>query len=406
MKKKIFLFAFAALIAVSSCTSEINEEGFVDKANSISFNAYSNKSRAVTGDVTSKNMKGDNFGVAGYTGSSIYLYKLDNTVNKAVEQTWVPSGEDTGSWEYANMGDLKFWPNQKMDFYAYFPFSDKATFTASNANDASGNSVNVMTIPNVDCTHDVLFAYAGNQSKQTRVPLNFYHAFAKMKKLNISMPAEGTLNQSGCQIEVQKVEFINTSTSGSIKVNNAGVASYDVAASNVTLKEDLLSPTVTVNKTNTSGTLIDNQDDESAGYFFATNTDAVKNVKGTAKTMWDGDQASIAASSVSAPPTLSASQLVCLKLTCKVWNGADDDKYYYVGGDSSFGEIYIPLKGNTDSDPSTSVTTFDAGKRYIYNIVMKDNVGFDDKGDPILTPILFNVSSVVGWEDVTVTITL
>ena len=82
------------------------------------------------------------------------------------------------------------------------------------------------------------------------------------------------------------------------------------------------------------------------------------------------------------------------------------NKYYYVGGDSSFGEIYIPLKGNTDSDPSTSVTTFDAGKRYIYNIVMKDNVGFDDKGNPILTPILFKVSSVVGWEDVTVTITL
>ena len=47
-----------------------------------------------------------------------------------------------------------------------------------------------------------------------------------------------------------------------------------------------------------------------------------------------------------------------------------------------------------------------AGKRYTYIIKMKDNVGFTDEGDPILTPILFNVSSVDSWDDVTVTITL
>lgn len=396
--KKNFLFACAALIAVSSCTSEINEEGFVDKANSISFNAYSNKSRAVTGDVTSTNMNGDNFGVVGYThtNNAIYLYNGSYT---AVEQAW-----DGDSWEYKNTSELKFWPKDNMDFYAYFPFSDNATFTASNANDASGNPVNVMTIPNVDCTHDVLFAYNGGEnnggvSKTDRVPLNFYHAFAKMKELNISMPA----NQSGCQIEVQKVEFINTSTSGYIKVNNTGVASYDVATPNVTLSEDL-STVVTVNSTTTTGKLINNADTESKGYFFATNTDAVKNVKGTAKTMWDGDKASIAASSVSAPTTLSASELVCLKLTCKVWNGEDTNKYYYVGGNDNYGEIYIPLTG--DKSNSNTITTFDAGKRYIYNIVMNDNVGFDDNGDPILTPILFKVSSVEGWEDVKVTITL
>ena len=47
-----------------------------------------------------------------------------------------------------------------------------------------------------------------------------------------------------------------------------------------------------------------------------------------------------------------------------------------------------------------------AGKRYTYIIKMKDNVGFTDEGDPILTPILFIVSSVDDWDDVTVTISL
>ena len=385
--KKILFIALGALLATSSCTSEVNEEGFIDKANAISFNAYPNKSRAVSGDVTSDNMKNDNFGVVGYThnDNTIYLYTGSYA---AVEQTW-----DGDSWEYKNMSDLRFWPKDKMDFYAYFPYTDNATFAATNK-----SSDVVMTIPSVDCTHDVIFAYKGEQEKITRVPLTFHHAFAKIKGLQIEMPADGMLNKSGCQIEVKGVEFINTSTSGNIKVDNAGVASYEVATTNVTLSEDL-SSVVTVNNANTSGALINNGTN-AKGYFFATNSaPAVKNVIGTAKTMWDGAKASITGEGAK----LSTSGLVCLKLTCKVWNGTS---HYYVGSATAddYGVIYIPLTGSS-SDPN-SVTTFDAGKRYTYTIKMKDNVGFTDEGDPILTPILFEVQSVVGWEDVNVTITL
>lgn len=385
--KKILFIACGALLAASSCTSEVNEEGFIDKANAISFSAYPNKSRAVSGDVTSDNMKNDNFGVVGYThnDNKIYLYTGSYA---AVEQTW-----DGDSWEYKNMSDLRFWPKDKMDFYAYFPYTDNATFAATNK-----SSDVVMTIPSVDCTHDVIFAYKGEQEKITRVPLTFHHAFAKMKGLVIEMPADGMLNQSGCQIEVKGVEFINTSTSGNIKVDNTGVASYEVATPNVTLSEDL-SSVVTVNNANTSGALINNGTN-AKGYFFATNSaPAVKNVIGTAKTMWDGAKASITGEGAK----LSTSGLVCLKLTCKVWNGTS---HYYVGSANAddYGVIYIPLTGSS-SDPN-SVTTFDAGKRYTYTIKMKDNVGFTDEGDPILTPILFEVQSVVGWEDVNVTITL
>ena len=383
--KKILFIALGALLATSSCTSEVNEEGFIDKANAISFSAYPNKSRAVSGDVTSDNMKNDNFGVVGYThnDNKIYLYTGSYA---AVEQTW-----DGNSWEYKNMSDLRFWPKDKMDFYAYFPYTDNATFAATNK-----SSDVVMTIPSVDCTHDVIFAYKGEQEKITRVPLTFHHAFAKMKSLQIEMPAEGMLNKSGCQIEVKGVEFINTSTRGDINVNNTGVASYEVATPNVTLSEDL-SSVVTVNNANTSGALINNGTN-AKGYFFATNSTKVNDVVGTRKAMWNGTKDALNSSK------LSKKSFVCLKLTCKVWNGADNNKYYYVGDNSSYGVIYIPLTGSS-SDPN-SVTTFDAGKRYTYKIVMKDNVGYTDEGDPILTPILFTVNSVVGWEDVEVTITL
>ena len=296
------------------------------------------------------------------------------------------------------MADLKFWPNNAMDFYAYFPYTDNATFAASNATGEGVTSTTVMTIPNVDCTYDVLFAFSGNQSKQTRVPLTFNHAFAKFMKLVIQMPSDGMLNQSGCQIEVKGVEFINTSTSGTINVDNDGVASYTIASPNVTLKKTLDSPVTVKNDSENYSKLLINNGTSANGYFFATNSTKVNDVVGTRKAMWNGTKDALNSSK------LSKKSFVCLKLTCKVWNGADNNKYYYVGDNSSYGVIYIPLTGSS-SDPN-SVTTFDAGKRYTYKIVMKDNVGYTDEGDPILTPILFNVEKVVDWSDVTVTITL
>ena len=387
MKKLGFLMG-AALLTLGSCTSEINEEGFVDKANTISFSAYSNKTRAMGVDVTSDNMKGDNFGVVGYkSDNSIYLYK---GTKSAVEQTWQSSGE-SGSWEYSNMEDLKFWPEGTMDFYAYFPYSDNATFAGS---DGSGD---VMTIPNVNCSHDVLFAYKGSQEKTVRVPLTFNHAFSKIKGLVIEMPADGSLFKSNCQVEVQKVEFINTSTSGAVKVDNGGKASYDVASPNVTLSETLASA-VTINNTNASQNLIDNGTN-AKGYLFATNSSVTNSVTGTGKTMWDGTKTLLTAGT-----TLETLGQVCLKLTCKVWNGPDNNKYYYLGDNANYGVMYIPLTG-TSAAP-TEVTTFEAGKRYTYNIVFKNNVGFKVNGDPVLRPILFEVESVSDWSDVNVTIKL
>ena len=390
--KKLGYFMGAALLTLGSCTNEINEEGFVDKAKTISFNAYPNKTRAVEGDVTSDNMKNDHFGVVGYkSDNSIYLYK---GTNSAVEQEWQTTGASgaSGTWEYSDMGDLKFWPSGSMDFYAYFPYSDNATFAESNS------SSDVMTISNVDCSHDVLFAYQGSQEKTVRVPLTFNHAFSKIKGLIIEMPAAGSLFKSNCHVEVQKVEFINTSTKGDVKVDNLGKASYSVNPSNVTLRETL-DPVVTINNTNAIKYLINNGTN-AKGYLFATNSSETNYVTGTGKTMWDGTNNSWAVGT-----TLENLGQVCLKLTCKVWNGTDSNKYYYVGGDGdNYDEVYIPLKG--DDSNSNSVSTLDAGKRYTYKIVMKDNVGYTNEGDPILTPILFNVSSVTGWEEVTVTITL
>lgn len=387
MKKNTFIM-YAALLALCSCTNEINEEGFVDKTNTISFNAYPNKTRAVTGDVTSENMTGDNFGVVGYNSNSIYL----GSSSAAIEQTWKADENVTGdgSWEYKTQTDLKFWPSSgTMKFFAYFPFSDNATFAESIS-----ESSTVMTIPNLSCNHDVLFATTNDLTYQARVPLTFHHAFSKIEALNVEIKG-GYVESAGISVEIQKIEFVNTSTSGSVLVDNSGLASYTAASPNVTLSKDFSSSVVTVNSATKTAELINNSG-QSEGYIFATSSSstATNKVKGTGKSLWNGKKDELSGS------TLSGGNFACLKLTCKV----KDNTHYLVGSESTYGEMYIPLTG-TESNHS-EITSFIAGKRYKYNIVWEHNVGFTDAGDPILKPILFNVSSVDTWGDVTVTITL
>ena len=394
MKKLGYLMG-AALLTLGSCTNEINEEGFVDKANTISFNAYSNKTRAAytSGDIdNATEMQNGSFGVVGYkSNSTIYL----GSATKAIEQTWQSS-----AWGYATSTDLKYWPNVNMDFYAYFPYASSGdTFAESTSAESTPADGTVMTINNTTGYQDVLFASAINQGYQERVPLTFHHAFSKINSVNIKV----TLND--VDVEVKEVEFINTQSTENSKVlvNKSGKASYGTATGATSTCGQQLASAVTINSTGeykTNGYTV--WTNAANKYILATNGTENNNVTGTNKAMWDGLQSSLEGGK------LSEKSLVCLKITGKV--KTHNSGNYIIGDDSEDGVIYIPLKGNHatvgSGDDISELNSFFAGKRYTYNIVMRDNVGYHDNGDPILKPILFNVEKVDSWDDVTVTITL
>ena len=387
MKVKYF-YLCAALFALNSCTSEIIEDGFVDKSNTISFNSSTPKSRAYTsGDVANTTtLQEGNFGVVGYSNNALYL----GTTSKAAEQTYV-----SGNWNYANAGEIRYWPNNNMDFYAYFPFAATGDeFSAVN------NSGNVMTITNNTGNQDVLFASALNQARVDRVDLQFHHAFSKIGGINIQ------IKNKDVTVEVKKVELINTFTKGQVLVDKDGKASYGTGTEH---RAKDMSSAVTITKANTFdasetyATLVNNDDN---AYIFATNGTETNFVSGTNTALWDGTKTALTGST-----TLENLGQVCLKLTCKVSTPSSiaEGKYYHVGSADAYGVMYIPITGSkiTGVDPIDANTTpLLAGKRYTYNIIMENNVGFDEKGEAILLPILFKSTSVDGWEDVTVTITL
>lgn len=394
MKGKYF-YLCAALFALNSCTNEINEDGFIDKSNAISFNSYTSKTRAYTkGDVENvTTLQGGEFGVVGYSNKALYL----GATTKAAKQTYVD-----GNWKYANADEIRYWPNNNMDFYAYFPFAATGDeFSAVN------NSGNVMTITNNSGNQDVLFASALNQARVDRVDLQFHHAFSKIGGINIQ------IQNKDVTVEVKKVELINTFTKGQVLVDVNGKASYGTKTEH---RAKDISPAVTITKANTYdvkgaegnsaptyATLVDNNDN---GYIFATNGTETNFVTGTGTALWDGTKSALTGST-----TLENLGQVCLKLTCKVSTPITEGTYYHVGGADAdaYGEMYIPITGSkiTSVDPNGANTTpLLAGKRYIYNIIMKDNVGFDVNGEAILLPILFKSTTVDSWDNVTVTITL
>lgn len=384
--KQFCVLTCAALLAASSCTNEINEEGFVDKTNTISFSAYANKTRVYTsGDVTIAEMKEGSFGVVGYDNADNEIYL--GSANKAIEQVWDESQTGGGSWEYANAGEMKYWPKgDAMDFVAYFPYSPNGAAFAATKNDTDP----VMTITNETGNQDVLFSYLAGKTQDSRVHLYFNHALSKLASVIIQV------NLPQTEVEVSKVEVLNTSTKGKIKVYTSGNASYEATNNDQIRSFDLSASPKTITMNDAAGVKL--FDNDANGYLFATNAAVKHYVTGTGKRMWDGIKGNI----TGAEGLLSKSDLICLRLTCKVKAAGE----YLVGDANNYAEMYIPMTGTIGEELDT-ITELLAGKRYTYKIIMSSNVGYKDNGDPIrLAPIRFSVYEVSDWNDVTVTVKL
>lgn len=389
MRKKLF-YLCAALFALSSCTNEIIEEGFVDKSNAISFNSSAPKTRAYDkGDINSTgDLQNGNFGVVGYSAAgALYLGATD----KAAEQKY-----SDGNWNYANTNEIRYWPNNNMDFYAYFPFAETGDVFANPL--PADNSAPVMTITNTSGNQDVLFASTLNQPRVDRVDMQFHHAFSKIQGIEIQ------IKNKDVTVEVQEIKVINTSTKGKVLVDKDGYASY--GANNTTRVFDFSAAPVTITKASTFDDaqrfeqLVKGTDN---GYIFATNNAPRNYVSGTNTKLWDGTKTELTEGK-----KLEDLKQVCLKLTCKVTTPSSAGTNYHVGSADSYGVMYIPISGSSiDIDPTyADKTVLLAGKRYTYKIVMENNVGFDENGNAILLPILFTSTTVDSWDDVTVTITL
>jgi len=391
MKTKFILGLATMAVAVASCTNDEVVNSIENaKQTPIGFGTYVNGTRAeayAVGDVTTALMKSstEGFGVVGYKNNgAIYLgvEATDESATAAIQQKWNGS-----TWEYGTPSELSFWPEgSNMDFYAYFPYASTTSVKIASAN---GENSTPLEITSWADGQDVLVASNVDLAANTaeRIPLTFAHAFAKIKAVTVIQDKDGAIKDY--EIIVHSISFLNTATKGNIKVANGGAISYE---NSNTVRSFSFQSEKTVGKTTGSSpeTTTNLIEDSNNAYIFP------------ASSIWDGSIEGIPDGK-----TLAMAEMVVMVLEAKVffWSQNPADGDYKVGSSSNYGKIYIPLNLTIPEEKSSASIV--AGKRYTFNITMKDNVGYKDNGSPIFSkPIKFN-ASVNDWEtDITVDITL
>jgi len=370
MKTKYFLGLATMVLAVASCTNDEIVGSADNKADiqEISFESYANATRA---DVTATTLKtnGNAFGVKGYVTEAAAFGGTTHTAGAACmyDNTKIVYDGSATSWKYDDATKTAFWPNVNVAFYAYYPYAESVTAEAPTTGTsyvATLPTNNTDAVVTFDVKGDVDALYAKKdqtKSEGATVTIPFQHVYAKINKINLKT----TLDMN---VTVSNVEVCKVAHTGRVSITKEGKMTYPAGTGSRIL--DLSSSTVTIVKNDASGKDLVGADN--GWYVFPISNDKI----------WKKTQA-----------TDVAKDNVSIKLTAviKAGNTTIHD-----------GDIYIPI---CNSESSLAI---EAGKRYTFNIDLKNGIGFDKDGNDLLTPIMFD-TTVTDWSngnDVTVNITI
>ncbi len=200
--KKIFLFAVAAMVSLSSCVQ--TEEVYTGKSNEMGFKS------AVTRGIVQTN---DDM-VYPVSVSAVLDNSNDSTVNFTTyfENAEFVYDEGTELWKG---NPAKYWPTSgDMHFVALSPYPVKSKITSTYAADGTFEKLEFGTIDNnIMDQHDVLFSdVLSVQAPQTAAqPLLFHHAYAQ---LNVTFKK----TDSAAAVVVKSVSVEDVNLSGILSV--------------------------------------------------------------------------------------------------------------------------------------------------------------------------------------------
>lgn len=136
----------------------------------------------------------DNPASGGFTPNYMYNQKV----------AWQGSADRDSCWVYE---PELFWPGtQKVSFFAYSPYTDKANGTItswSGINDSGSPEISVSISDKIDKQVDLLYANALNLCNSPSVPMNFKHAFSRIS-IQLSVGSDIDPNSS---ISINRITF-------------------------------------------------------------------------------------------------------------------------------------------------------------------------------------------------------
>ena len=348
------------------CSDEEIANMETSSRNAIGFNVLSNAAETRATPTTDTNLKDTDFDVFAFTGDgTAFMGKVDTEY----AHDGVKIVHKNGKWDYDDAGDLRYWPTEALDFYAFNPGTVSSDMWTNYMWEVDGTSQKIRYtcsdeykngVPN----YDVMYAMAKGRTKAMDngvVKFNFKHILSQVV-------FKAKTEYANMQVDIKEIKIYN--------VKIAGVFTLPAAADGTGSWSDL--------------------DDLPSGVSDLYNLTVVQNANITVNGNAEATDISTNTPMLNRPQTLTAwtvsgdsktkeqaynAKQCYLSITCKI----RQSETYLLGSASEYKTIYVPFGD-----------TWVAGKRHIYTLIFGG--GYDDQGEAVLNPIRFDAETT-GWVD-------
>ena len=367
-KSTVMLWAiFGALLM--GCSDEEIANVETSSRNAIGFNVLSNAAETRATPTTPDNLKNTDFDVFAFTADgTAFMGKVDTEFG----HDGVNIVYNNGKWDYKNASDLRYWPTEALDFYAFNPGTvseDMMVFYSWEATkDVQKISYTCMDEYGSGTTHanyDVMYAMAKGQTKDMNngiVKFNFKHILSQVV-------FKAKTQYDNMQVDINMIKIHNVKMGGffTLPATADGTGSWSDPADLPSEVSGLGKFTVVkdVNITVKSNTIATDISTTTPMLNRPQELTAWKVSETATKSKLEADNA----------------KQCYLEISCKIrQSGA-----YLLGSASEYKTIYVPFGD-----------TWEQGKRHIYTLIFGG--GYNDQGEAVLNPIQFDAETT-GWVD-------
>lgn len=364
------ILAVAAVATVFASCSNEEELANVSKSesNAIRFAGISGLSDTRTTPIGTSNLTSTNFDVMAFMGNALFM---GGKHVSGVSDHGVKIVYKTSAWDYADPDQMAYWPTEgDVDFYAVSPaISDGLVLDNGFAHDMTSvaKTISYRTVDEYNTTgtnHDVMYAVAKGRNKvnngTTAVQMNFKHILSQ-----VVFKAKTT--SSILEVDVENVKIHNFVHGGVFKLPAGEPARSNWSPSPVAEG----AYTVKLNAANvvTNNAVVDLSDMNSPLMMIPQKL-----------TKWSTYSAGAAVSKSDADKKKECYLEISMKLK--------QNDSYLIGSATAYKTVYVPFDNGEDG--------WQPGKRYIYTLIFGG--GYDDQGEPILSPIKFEAATT-NWVD-------
>lgn len=365
---KILAVAVVATVFASCSNEEELANVGKSESNAIRFAGISGLSDTRTTPIGTHNLTSTNFDVMAFMSSDNTLFMGGKHVS-GVSDHGVKIVYKTSAWDYDDKDKMAYWPTVgDVDFYAVSPAITDDLVLQGFVYDmtSAAKTISYSTVDEYNSkgtNHDVMYAVTKGRNKKNNgtmpVQMNFKHILSQ-----VVFKAKTT--SSILEVDVENVKIHNFVHSGT----------FTLPAGEPAMSDWKLSPaakgayTVKLNAANvkTKNAVVNLSDMNSPLMLIPQKL-----------TKWSTYSAGTA---VSIPEADKAKECY-LEISMKL----KQNDSYLIGSAAEYKTVYVPFDNATGWEP---------GKRYIYTLIFGG--GYDDQGEPILSPITFDAATA-DWAD-------